>query len=198
MAAFSRRDFARLLALSGSASLVPSSLLARGRDARDAFEVSFAPLAQTPANPDEAFWRDVRARFLVPRDLAFLNAANLCPASLPAIEAMDRNVRLYEASPSPEVRSDLMARGRETARGLLAEALRVTPEEIVITRNTTESNNVVSSGLDLKAGDEVVVWADNHPSNLAAWRTKAQRFGFTVEAVPIPAAHPGGGGYVDL
>ena len=88
----------------------------------------------------------------MPREVNFLNAANLCPTSLPAIEALDRNIRLYEASPSPEVRSELMARGREASRALLAEALRVTPEEIVITRNTTEGNNVVSSGLDLKAG----------------------------------------------
>src|SRR5262245_54689578 len=91
-----------------------------------------------------------------------------------------------------------MARGRETARTMLAEALRVTPEEIVITRNTTESNNTVSSGLDLKAGDEVVVWEDNHPSNLNAWRQKAARFGFTVTAVPIPSSHPGTEGYVEL
>src|SRR6476659_630130 len=178
MAAFSRRDFARLLALSGSAALVPSTLLARG-DPRDLFDVSATPLPQTPANPDEAFWRQVRARFLVPRDLTFLNAANLCPASLPAIEALERNLRLYEASPSPETRTGLM-KGREESRKLLAEALRVTPEEIVITRNTSEGNNFVSSGLDLHAGDEVVVWADNHPSTLNAWRVKSQRFGFTV------------------
>ena len=82
-------------------------------------------------------------------------------------------------------------KGREESRKLLAEALRVTPEEIVITRNTTEGNNFVSSGLDLKAGDEVVVWADNHPSNLNAWRTKAQRFGFTVVTVPLVTAHSG-------
>ena len=63
-------------------------------------------------------------------------------------------------------------KGREESRKLLAEALRVTPEEIVITRNTSEGNNFVSSGLDLHAGDEVVVWADNHPSNLNAWRIK--------------------------
>ena len=64
-----------------------------------------------------------------------------------------------------------------------ATFLRVTPEEIVITRNTTEANNLVSSGLDLKTGDEVVVWADNHPSNLEAWKLKAERFGYTVKVV---------------
>ena len=81
---------------------------------------------------------------------------------------------------------------------MLAEALRVTPEEIVITRNTTEGNNTISSGLDLKAGDEVVVWADNHPSNLNAWRQKAARFGFTVVSVPVPPSHPGADGYLEL
>jgi isopenicillin-N epimerase len=175
-----------LLGLSGTAALFPTGPYG----ARD--------LPPAPAEPDEKYWQDVRARFLVPRDLNFLNAANICPASLPGIEALERNVRRYEANPSPDVRADLMAKGREDSRKILADALRVTPEEIVITRNTTESNNLVSSGLDFKAGDEVVVWADNHPSNLNAWRTKAQRFGFTVVTVPTVKAHPGTDGYVDL
>ena len=196
MPAFSRRDFARLLALSGTAAVLPGALVARGRGLDD-FDLDDRPLGPTPAEPDENFWRDVRARFLVPRDVNFLNAANLCPASLPAIEALERNLRLYEASPSPETRTGLM-KGREESRRLLAEALRVTPEEIVITRNTSEGNNFVSSGLDLHAGDEVVVWADNHPSNLNAWRIKSQRFGFTVVTVPLVTAHPGTQGYVDL
>jgi len=196
MPAFSRRDFARLLALSGTAAVLPGALVARGRGFDD-FDLDDRPLGPTPAEPDETFWRDVRARFLVPRDVNFLNAANLCPASLPAIEALERNLRLYEASPSPETRTGLM-KGREESRKLLAEALRVTPEEIVITRNTSEGNNFVSSGLDLHAGDEVVVWADNHPSNLNAWRVKSQRFGFTVVTVPLVTAHPGTQGYVDL
>ncbi len=192
----SRRDFSRLLALSGSAALFPAPSLSGGDDLLARLGLSRAPLPQTPATPDEKFWHDVRGRFLLPRDLIFLNAANLCPTSLPAIESHEKQLRSYEANPSPEARTVLM-RGREEARKLLADALRVTPEEIVITRNTTESNNFVSSGLDLRAGDEVVVWADNHPSNLNAWRTKAQRFGFTVVTVPVVSPHPGAQGYVD-
>ena len=197
MSSFSRRDFTRLLALSGSAALLPSGAFARARSLEDA-GVTSAPLPQAPANAatDENYWKQVRARFLVPRDVNFLNAANLCPASLAAVEAHEKHLRSYEAGPSPEARSALM-KIREEARTLLAESLRVTPEEIVITRNTTEANNFVSSGLDLKAGDEVVVWADNHPSNLNAWRTKAQRFGFTVVAAPIVPSHLGVDGYVE-
>ncbi len=185
-----RRDFARLVALSGTAVLLPNRTRAWG-------DLTSEPLPQTPAQPDEAFWQDVRRRFLIPKDVAFFNAANLCPASLPAIEAHEKHLRAYEADPSPAFRTVLM-KEREESRRLLAAAMRVTPEEIVITRNTSESNNFVSSGLDFKAGDEVVIWADNHPTNLNAWRTKAQRFGFSVVTVPTPAAHPGADGYVEL
>jgi selenocysteine lyase/cysteine desulfurase len=193
-ASHSRRDFAKFLALSGGAALLPGRLCARDVDWS---HVTAAALPQTPAAPDEKFWAEVRARFLIPADVAFLNAANLCPASLPAIEAIERGMRTYEANPAPDARSTLM-KAREEARRLLAAALRVTPDEIVITRNTTEANNFISSGLDLKAGDEVVVWADNHPSNLNAWRVKAERFGFTVVTVPVVNGHPGAGGYLDL
>jgi len=87
--------------------------------------------------------------------------------------------------------------GREATRQALAEFLRVTPEEIVITRNTSESNNLVSSGLDLKPGDEVLLSSDNHPSNHTAWQQKAKRFGFTVKEVSTPNPHPGFDYYVD-
>ena len=73
----------------------------------------------------------------------------------------------------------------------------MTPEEIIITRNTSESNNMVSNGLDLKAGDEVLLHEDNHPSNLTAWREKAKRFGFSVVVVPQKNPHPGAEYYVD-
>ena len=192
MTPLSRRRFARLLALSGSAVLLPAHAFAATRA-----EFDEPPLPPTPREPDEAYWRAVRAKFLVPRDVGFFNAANLCPMSLPVVEAIERNTRGYELAPSPEARTRLMQK-REEARRMLAAALRATPEEIVITRNTTESNNFVSSGLALGPGDEVVVSSDNHPSNLAAWRRKAERFGFTVVAVETPTSHPGAEGYVDL
>ncbi len=80
---------------------------------------------------------------------------------------------------------------------LLAAFLGVTPEEIVITRNTSESNNLVSNGIDLKPQDEVIIFSDNHPSNHLAWTEKARRFGFTVRMVDQVNPHPGDEYYVD-
>ena len=188
-----RRDFARVFALSGSAALLPSRAWAV-----DDFDVATGPLPPRPLAPDEKYWHEVRARYLLPRDVIFLNAANLCPSPLPVVESLYQQTKGYEANPSPTVRSGLMRDGREAARDLLATMLGVTKEEIVITRNTSEGNNYVSSGLALGPEDEVIVYADNHPTNLTAWREKAKRFGFTVTTVPTVSPHPGTEAYVDM
>lgn len=189
----SRREFAHLFAVSGSAALFPDRAWALAES-----DVTTEPLPPRRLAPDEKYWQDVRARFLLPRDVIFLNAANLCPSPAPVIESLYGTTKTYEASPSPSVRSGLMRDGRETARQMLADMLRVTKEEIVITRNTSEANNFVSNGLALGPDDEVVVFSDNHPTNLVAWREKAKRFGFTVTTLQHVVPHPGTDYYVDL
>jgi isopenicillin-N epimerase len=189
----SRRDFTRVLALSGSAALLPSRAWAM-----DDFDVSAEALPPRPLAPDEKYWGEVRSRYLLPRDVIFLNAANLCPSPLPVIESLYTSTKGYEANPSPTVRSGLMRDGREAARELLATMLGVTKEEIVITRNTSEANNWVSSGLQLGPDDEVIVFSDNHPTNLNAWREKAKRFGYTVTTLQHAVPHPGAQYYIDL
>jgi len=181
----SRRDFSQLLFLGGYAALFAKS--------GEAFAP--APLRAAPAKLDERFWTDVKSQFLVPKDIAVMNAANLCPAPLAVVEAV-MNPRDLDHDMSPANRTR-MHDAREETRKVLAEFLRVSPEEIVITRNTSESNNLVSSGLDLKAGDEVLAFADNHPSNLRAWQDKAKRFGWSVRVIAQPNPHPGAEYFVD-
>jgi selenocysteine lyase/cysteine desulfurase len=181
----SRRDFSRLLALSGYAALF----------AKSGESWSATPPAAAPAVPDDAYWAALKAQFLVPRDVAVLNAANLCPSPGSVVEAAV-NAHDLEHDLSPANRTRLHA-AREETRAALATFLRVGPEEIVITRNTSESNNWVSSGLDLKPGDEVIAFADNHPSNLRAWQEKGQRFGYSVRVLPQPNPHPGPDYYVE-
>jgi selenocysteine lyase/cysteine desulfurase len=182
-----RRDFTRLFAVGGSAALFthPEFAAARTR-----------PLPPAGAAVNDAFWDTVREQFVMPPKLAVINAANLCPSSRPVLETMYASTRDMDQDPSPNNRAKL-GPAKEATRKKLAEFLRVTPEEIVITRNTSESNNLVSSGVDLRAGDEVLIFHDNHPSNNLAWKEKAKRFGFTVTELPNPNPHPGADFYVD-
>jgi selenocysteine lyase/cysteine desulfurase len=181
----SRRDFARLLTLGGSTALVPDPLFAWP-----------APLQSTPERPDERFWQSVRDQFLMPPELAVMNAANLCPSPAPVLETVYRHTKDMDHDPSFENR-EKMQEGKEEARRVVARSLRVTPEEVVLTRNTSEANNLVSSGLDLKPGDEVLIFSDNHPSNGEAWRQKAKRFGYTVSVINQPNPHPGDGFFIE-
>ena len=178
-----RRRFAHLLGLGGAAALLPPGL-------QDLRAAPAPPLRPRPATPDDAYWAEVRDQFLVPRDLAPLNAANLCPSSRGVLQNLYDHTRSIDEDPSPYNRRKF-SEGKEATRQALAEYLRVSPEEIVITRNTSEANNVVSSGLDLGVGDEVVVFADNHPSNNAAWIEKARRFGYEVRVVNPVSPHRG-------
>lgn len=185
-----RRDFARLLAVGGSAALLPGAVAAQAQ--------APPPLALPAGGPaaGEVFWNAVRAQFVMPADLAVMNAANLCPASGPVLRALTRETEDVDRNPSPQNRARL-SEAKEQTRKALAAFLRVTPEEIVITRNTSESNNLVSNGLDLSAGDEVVIFSDNHPSNNQAWLEKAKRYGYTVSIVEQRNPHPGAAYYID-
>jgi selenocysteine lyase/cysteine desulfurase len=178
-----RRRFAQLLAVGGSAAAFPLTDL-------KALERPAAPLPRTPRFPDDSFWTQVRDQFLLDERLTFLNAANLCPASRPVIEMLAQRARDLDRDPSPDTKERLIAQ-REDTRRLMADFLRVSPEDLLITRNTSEANNIVSSGLSLEPGDEVLIFADNHPSNHQAWRDKARREGFTVTVVDAVSPHPG-------
>ena len=183
----SRRDLAALVGTSGLLLWQENEFAAGTRP---------APLPEAPAAPDERFWTSVRQQFLMPPELAVMNAANLCPSSAPVLEGLYGATREMDREPSPACR-EAMHDAKEVTRKLVATFLRVSPEEIVITRNTSESNNLVSSGLDLKPGDEVLLFSDNHPSNDVAWREKAKRFGYGVKVVEAVNPHPGAEYYLE-
>ncbi len=183
----SRRQFAERLGIAGVGALLarPAASAARTQSVESA-----------PAGASESYWRSVRAQFLMPADLGVMNAANLCPSPAPVVDALVAATRDMDRDPSFPNRVK-MGEGKEATRRLLAEFLHVTPEEIVLARNTSEASNLVSSGLDLKPGDEVLLFSDNHPSNLDAWKLKARRFGYTVKVVDQVNPHPGPEYYLD-
>jgi selenocysteine lyase/cysteine desulfurase len=183
----SRRDFTRLFAAGGSAALFAHPAWTRA---------AAPPLQGNGPSAGEPFWASVRAQFVMPPDLAVINAANLCPSSTAVLEALTTETERVDRDPSPQNRARLYPE-KESTRRTIAAFLRVTPEETIITRNTSEANNLVSNGIDLKPGDEVVIHADNHPSNSQAWLQKAKRYGFSVVTVEQKNPHPGMEYYVD-
>ncbi|MDH5590914.1 MAG: aminotransferase class V-fold PLP-dependent enzyme [Gemmatimonadota bacterium] len=187
-ASLDRRDFARLFTLGGAAALLGHP---------GARHLAAAGTLRRPLRHGHTVdWDAVRSRFLLPTELSVLNAANLCPSPRDVLLSVSEDTERLDRDPVPTFR-DEMHGVKEDTRALVAGHLKVAPENVLITRNTSEANNWVSGGLDLGAGDEVLIFSDNHPSNNQAWKAKGERFGYTVREVPQVNPHPGMEYYVD-
>ena len=85
----------------------------------------------------------------------------------------------------------------EGARARVAKFINAAdPAEIVFTRGTTESINLVASswgGANLKSGDVILLTEMEHHSNLVPWQLIAQRTGATLRFVPIVGQNAEGG-----
>lgn len=111
------------------------------------------------------------------------------PASV--IEAVDQFYRQSNANIHRGVHwlsqhaTDLYEAGRERVRVLLNAAR---PEEIVFTRGTTEAINLVAQSWgrsQLKPGDEIIVSALEHHSNIVPWQLVCEQTGAVLKVVPI-------------
>jgi selenocysteine lyase/cysteine desulfurase len=125
---------------------------------------------------DEDFWSWVKSEYTVSPNLLNLNNGGVCPQ--PKV-VQDAHIRFYQYS--NEAPSYYMWRildqGREALREKLADLAGCSPEELAINRNATEGLNTVIFGLNMKAGDEVVLTKQDYPNMLNAWKQREKRDG---------------------
>ena len=171
-----RRDFFRLAA-------VP--LAWRAFDAK----LQAAAASRLPEAGNEGYWQMVKRQYPLEEGLLYLNAANVCPASRLVMDRHIEYLRDFHSNPSFQNR-DKYVTMRESLREKLGRMLRVSPDEIAITRNTSEGSNIIVKGVDLKPGDEVLITDHNHPSNNDSWRVRARRDGFIVKSLPVAIPAP--------
>jgi len=134
---------------------------------------------------DESFWSFVRQGFSIDSRYIALNAGANNTSPRNALEALLRNIEVVNAAPLTNQR-DFLQPQVETVRARLATMVNCSPEEIALTRNTTEALSTVIFGLDLKAGDEVLTTNQDYPSMLNALRQRASRDGIHLNAISIP------------
>lgn len=137
---------------------------------------------------DEEFWRARRREFAPAPDFINLEYGYFCPAPLPVLAVEQRGSSEINSRASYFMRRD-SRKELETTRSELAELAGVSNEEICITRNTTESMNIIIQGLDLVEGDEIVYSDQDYGSMVEALRQKQERFGIVLKKVAVPL-HP--------
>src|SRR3954451_18475880 len=124
---------------------------------------SAAPLAE-----DETYWSEIQRAFDADRTLINLNNGGVSPTPSHVLEAMIRDLRFSNESPAEHMWRVLEPRV-ESVRRDLAREFGCDPEEMAVTRNASEANEIMIFGLDLKRGDEVVVSNQNYGRMLTSW-----------------------------
>lgn len=81
--------------------------------------------------------------------------------------------------------TDMLEAARETVRAFISAE---STEEIIFTRGTTESLNLLASSFSnafLSENDEIIISAAEHHSNIVPWQMQAEKRGFTIKVAPV-------------
>ena len=123
-----------------------------------------------------------RTQFAVPQRWAFLDHASVAPLSLPAARALREYADSLANNGIAAVKEWL---NRIAAvRGLAARLINApSPDDVYFVPNTTHGIGAIAEGFPWQAGDNVVLAAEEYPSNQYPWMNQEAR-GVTVRRVP--------------
>jgi selenocysteine lyase/cysteine desulfurase len=134
---------------------------------------------------DEAFWASIRAKYRLKPDYINLENGYYCMQPQEVLEAFIERVREINAEASYYMRTRQVD-DKLKVRKRLAALAGCSHEELVITRNTTESLDTVIAGFDWKAGDEAVMAAQDYGAMLDMFALQARRHGLVNKLVSLP------------
>ena len=137
---------------------------------------------------DEGFWRSVRGDYRLKPDYINLENGYYCFMPEATLERQVAHLRRVNYEGSYYMRTV-----RQSNKRLVAERVGAVvgapAEEIAITRNTTESLDLVIGGIDWKAGDEAVLAEQDYGAMQNHFKLVARRYGVVNKVVSVPN-HP--------
>jgi selenocysteine lyase/cysteine desulfurase len=154
-------------------------------------------LADVPGEPaavarDEDYWSLVQRAFTQDRSVVNLNNGGVSPAPLVVQEAQRKHLERANTMPPPVALWREQEPARERVRRRIARHWGVDPEEIALTRNSSESLQICQFGHDLSRGDEVLTTTLDYPRMLTTFRQRERREGIVLRQfkIPIPCEDP--------
>ena len=144
-------------------------------------------LSPMEAAIDEDYWATIQQAFSVTRGMVNLNNGGVSPSPRMVTEAFVRYTWQQEDATAYTMWRILEPQS-ETIRTGLAEIFGCDAEEIAITRNASESLEILLMGMDLKSGDEILTTTQDYPRMLTTLRQRELREGLKLNLIKIPIA----------
>jgi Selenocysteine lyase len=136
---------------------------------------------------DEDFWAVIQQSFSVTRGIINLNNGGVSPSPRMVTEAFVRYTWQQEDATAYTMWQILEPQS-ETIRTGLADLFGCDAEEIAITRNASESLEILLMGLDLKSGDEILTSTQDYPRMITTLKQRELREGLKLNLAKLPIA----------
>lgn len=176
----SRRSFFRQVGTATAGTLaVPTFLDQAFAGNLAAHSQKITHLSPVEAAADEDYWSWIKNEYTVSPNLLNLNNGGVCPQPKAVQDAHIRFYQYCNEAPSYYMWR-ILDQGREALRGKLAELAGCDADELAINRNATEGLNTIIFGLNLKAGDEVILTKQDYPNMINAWKQREKRDGIKL------------------
>ena len=180
-----RRDFLSLTGKSlGLAALAVPSIGKLVKEVEAATK-NISHLMPEQAAMDEDYWSIIQNAFTVTRGIVNLNNGGVSPSPRIVTEALVRYIWQQEDATAYTMWQILEPQS-ETIRTGLAEMFGCDREEIAITRNASESLEILLMGMDFKPGDEILTTTQDYPRMVTTLKQRERREGLVLKMVKIP------------
>ena len=180
-----RRDFLVLAGKSLGLAALSSTTVASLLKNVEAATKTVAHLTPEEAAINEDYWAIIQNSFTVTRGIINLNNGGVSPSPRIVTEALVR-YQWQQEDATAYTMLQILEPQSETIRTGLAELFGCDCEEVAITRNASESLEILLMGMDFKPGDEILTTTQDYPRILTTLRQREKREGLKLKLIQIP------------
>ena len=176
-----KRTFLRNLGVGAVAALPFPTFISK----LSAASLPFSPLE---LSQNEDFWAKIRADYFLKTDYINLEGGYYCMLPQPTLNRLTEHINRINVEASYYMRT-VQGENQRKASKLLAEVAGCSPDELIITRNTTESLDMIIGGYPWEKGDEAVMANQDYYAMRLMFDQVASRYGVVKKMVDVPL-HP--------
>ncbi len=128
-------------------------------------------------------WKQVYDDFPINKNYIWLNNCGSTPPCRQIIDKVNTYIDEYSLN-GIYTKSFSLSKVKRSIKAIISELLNCNGEDIAIIHNTAEGMTLISYGLNLTSGDEILLLENEYPSNVYPWEHWASK-GIILKTIPI-------------